>query len=938
LAFMISLFRRQRFQRWDTRWHSWVILALAILSFSLAVFWGQIPASSEVPQLPTTPLEQQVQRGNQLYQNRQYEAAVTVWQTLATALQHDPLNQAMAWSNLSLTYQQMGQWQKAEQAITQSLTILNGLSSSSSERDRLLAAALDIQGRLYLFKGQPQQALTVWQESQKLHQKLGNLANIIQNRINQAQALQFLGNQLLAQKILTQIQTQLEQTAEIDLKITGLRSLGNVWRQLGDLKVARETLLQAKQLAQVSKTPQVELEILLDLGNLAYADARRQASFAQVTAAGISAKEAHQYFQQVAQQATQPDLRLQALMNDIDLLTAESMLKLLPQEQPSPKAQRLAIALQHYAQLPEQIEALPVGDFSVQSRLRSVKLGINLMQQGASIPSRSLLLQAQTALKQAQQLQNDRAEAQALKTLGELYLKQQQWQDAQKITERALAITLQHLNSPDLLYELQWQLGQIATQLHPDQPERAIAYYQNAIKALDQVRLQLMPASPDTQFSFRDQVAPVYRQLVELLLQQPTPEHLKQSVEYIDALQIAELENFLRCPIPVQELLTQINDPTAATIYTIFLPKQVAIILQLPGQLGHQVSLVSQEKLKGNLAALRGALSKGENSLKVEALAKQQYIYRVSSTSRKELEKNLANLQEALSKEEDNPKVEALAKQIYNAILKPISKELEQSQVETLIIASDGLLRNIPFSVLHDGKDYLLNSKYTIVVAPKLKLFEPKPTPAKLNVLTGGVSEAQPILIDGEMREFVPIQGVEPELLGIQTSAIVKSGRPLLNAEFTVSNLEKQLQSQLFSAIHLKTHGSFSADPRETYILAYRRLIESSVFGELIELASRNKANPLELLVLSSCYSAKGDDRAVLGLAGIAARGARSVIASLWEARDEVNTKLMTAFYQELAKPNVTKAKALKQAQQLIYQEDARPFTWASYVLVGNWQ
>ena len=91
--------------------------------------------------------------------------------------------------------------------------------------------------------------------------------------------------------------------------------------------------------------------------------------------------------------------------------------------------------------------------------------------------------------------------------------------------------------------------------------------------------------------------------------------------------------------------------------------------------------------------------------------------------------------------------------------------------------------------------------------------------------------------------------------------------------------------------------------------------------------------------LLSSCSTAAGDNRAVLGLAGITVRaGARSTLSTLWEAQDDPNTELMIQFYRELKKDGMTRAKALRNAQlALINQGYRAPNRWATYVLVGNW-
>ncbi|MHC5828531.1 MAG: CHAT domain-containing protein, partial [Nostoc sp.] len=109
---------------------------------------------------------------------------------------------------------------------------------------------------------------------------------------------------------------------------------------------------------------------------------------------------------------------------------------------------------------------------------------------------------------------------------------------------------------------------------------------------------------------------------------------------------------------------------------------------------------------------------------------------------------------------------------------------------------------------------------------------------------------------------------------------------------------------------------------------------------QLLQARDRPGRSPLELLILSACETAAGDQRAVLGLAGMAVRsGARSTLGTLWAVQDESTVDLMNKFYLELSQPGVTKAEALRQAQLLLLRSSnyGHPYYWAPFVLVGNW-
>jgi CHAT domain-containing protein len=139
----------------------------------------------------------------------------------------------------------------------------------------------------------------------------------------------------------------------------------------------------------------------------------------------------------------------------------------------------------------------------------------------------------------------------------------------------------------------------------------------------------------------------------------------------------------------------------------------------------------------------------------------------------------------------------------------------------------------------------------------------------------------------------------------------------------------------------LATHGQFSSKAEETFILTWDDRINVNELSSLLETTDLRRSNPIELLVLSACETAKGDNRASLGIAGVAVRaGARSTLATLWLVNDEATAQIMVRFYQELSQTTVTKAEALRRAQELILQDPKyrqHPYYWAPYVLVGNW-
>lgn len=373
-------------------------------------------------------------------------------------------------------------------------------------------------------------------------------------------------------------------------------------------------------------------------------------------------------------------------------------------------------------------------------------------------------------------------------------------------------------------------------------------------------------------------------------------QNLKLAVKTLDALQLTELENFLGCDLSqVVTLSTTGTDPNAVKIYPIVLPRQLAIIIEPPNQ---------------------------------------PLVLKTIEVSQPTIEETLTSLRENLTLPGKTPAVLTAASQLYDWLIAPIESVIENNQqIETLVFVPDGLLRNVPMGVLYDGQQYLVEKDYAIAIAPQLDLFAPRRAPEPLKILRGGIGLPQ--IVRGQT--FPPIELIQAELDQIPNELTVS--KPLLNEAFTQSNIEEQLASETYSAIHWKTHGVFSSDPGETFLVAYQDGITANELSTLVRSASEQQSEPLELLVLSACETAQGDRRAVLGLAGIAVRaGTRSTLSTLWRADDGANTELMASFYQGL-ETGLTKAQSLQQAQKKLLSEIGypAPYYWAPYVLVGNW-
>ncbi|MEH2200002.1 CHAT domain-containing protein [Nostoc sp.] len=886
-------------------------ITIAVLATLLSIWGISVPAFSQFTQ--TQPNAQLlVEQGRKLYETGQLSEAVIILQQATDTfnLQKDELGKAMALSNLSLVFKQLGQWKKAEGAITQSLNLLKNSQLKTQNFAIILAQTLDIQGNLQLELGRTEQALDSWKQSANTYAQAGDEVGIIRSLINQSMAEQALGLYHQARTTLEELQPRLEQQPDSLVKAIALRSFGDVLQLVGDLEPSFKVLQQSRDIAKKLQSPSEISATLLSLGNTALALGNSQISqqnsisFENYTPLHCINRpvstESLKFYQQAAQfyeeavtTATSPLSQIQAQLNHLSIL-----LKLQQWSQAKKLSSEIQVKL---AKIPPSHTA-NYAQINFAQNLVCLKQATN-----ADIPSSKEIAQMlATSVQQARSMDDERSVAYGLGALGGLYLENQDISNAQKLTQEALMVA-QAIKAGDIGYLWQWQLGYIL-RIQGD-VTGAIANYTEAVNTLKYLRNDLITLNPDVQFSFRDNIEPVYRQLVDLLLQPSSTvssksisqKNLKQARGILETLQLAELENFFReaCLKAVPEQIDEVvdkTDGTAAVIYPIILADHLDIILKLPNQteLSH---------------------------------------YTINKKSR-DVESILEKLQKYLREPDRINDVNKLSQQVYSWLIQPLETELERMNIKTLVFVLDGDLRNIPMAVLYDREHqkYLIQ-KYAISLAPGLQLIEPKSLQkVEINGLIAGVSEQRKI----EGRSFAKLKNVEVELQQIQ-SAIPRNAE-LFNQAFTKINLQNQIKKIPYTVVHIATHGEFSSNPNKTFILTWEQLLKAKDFDNLIRLSGQRESSAIELLVLSACETAQGDKRATLGLAGIAVRaGARSTLATLWAVDDKSTAQFMSKFYQELENSKVTKAEAVRRAQIQLLTDYEIPYLWAPYILVGNW-
>ncbi|RCJ24007.1 hypothetical protein A6S26_20285 [Nostoc sp. ATCC 43529] len=754
------------------------------------------------------------------------------------------------------------------------------------------------------------QELAQWQQAT---QTISSSLNLIQNfqqttpqtKLIFAQALNTQGSLQLAQGKPEEALNTWQQATKIYTaagytqgRIGSLINQAQAQQALGLYLQARKTLAQVEQTLENQPDEQLKTTELRSLGNVlksvgAFADSRRvlqqslhlsqNASKSQSQLSATLLSLGNTAYAQGDTDAALAYYEQAATTgaNSITQIQAQiNQLQLLIATGQTKKAENLSLELQ------PKFTNLSPSRSTIYSRINLAK---SLVKLGTKENTASAKLLA-IAIQEAENLSDRQAQSYGLGYLGGLYEQTEQWSIAENLTQKALQIA-QAINAPHIAYQWQWQLGRILKA--QGEIKQATSAYEVAFTTLKSLRSDLVAINSDIQFSFREAVEPVYREYVQLLLNpEPSQEQLKQARQVIESLQLAELDNFFRSACLQGQIvpIEQIQQSAAAVIYPIILPDRLEVILSLPQQgLRHYATKISQP----------------------------------------EVEEVIDQLRENLEKPFTTPEGKLLSAKVYDWLIRPVEAELAQSQVKTLVFVLDGALRNVAIAALYDGNNYLVE-KYSIALTPGLELLGPRPLrQTKLKTLAGGLTEAR--------HGFSSLPNVSDELKTIESEV---PSEVLLNQTFTSSALRKQIDSVPFSVVHLATHGQFSSNADETFVLAWDKPIKLNELKDLLGSREQTTPEPIELLVLSACETAEGDKRAALGLAGIAIQaGARSTLASLWSLDDESSARLIGQFYKELATKQVTKAEALRQAQlSLLKDPDYRhPIHWAAYVLLGNW-
>ncbi|HEY2779281.1 MAG TPA: CHAT domain-containing protein [Steroidobacteraceae bacterium] len=337
-------------------------------------------------------------------------------------------------------------------------------------------------------------------------------------------------------------------------------------------------------------------------------------------------------------------------------------------------------------------------------------------------------------------------------------------------------------------------------------------------------------------------------------------------------------------------------------------------------------------------------------------------VARESKVKREELYAQIRGLRKALINPGQDPIPQAQG--LYQLLVAPIADDLRQAGAKTLMLDLDDMLRYLPFAALHDGKSYLIETLSIAMVTEAVRDKLGRAPKSDWSIWGLGTSKA------GPGYEALPYASVE--LNGITGQKGILAGKVLLDGAFTEKSLRDGLD-QGYPIIHVASHFQFTPGSMDDSFL----LLGDGHHLSLAQIKTKLDFNSVELLTLSACETAMGDDSTsnhgveVEGLGAIAQQaGAKAVLATLWPVADASTAALMRTLYQAHKVDHLDKADALRQAQLALLHGTvavadagnaarglaraatgrasgnftvnpsapfAHPFFWAPFILMGNW-
>ena len=906
----------------------------------------------------------------------------------------DTLSEAKALVGLGSLYDDMGDRQNALETYNKALPLLR---SSRNQNDE--AAALNDIGLVYAAIGEGQKALDYYNQALSLlgangensgqtGVTLGNIATLLSSLGEKQKALEYLNRALAIVRkagLRAQEGSTLNNLAALDVSI-------------GDMQGALDNYQEALALERETGNQRAEATTLSNLGYLSFQLGEKQ--------------KALDYFNQALplERSTGDKDQEATTLNNIGFAYVR-----MNQAEQGVNAYKQALDL-----------LVAVGNRSGESSTLN-NIG-NLFEAGGE--SEEAMANYEKALKIARDIGDRSEEATSLVNIGNVAYKLHQTDRALDSLNQAIAIAVE-LRNPLLQAEILDVLkGYWSAQ---DRPEVAVFFGKQEIDRIQEIRMNIRGLQEATRQSFLKSNEDVYREVADLLI---SLGRLPEAEQVLDLLKNEEYFEFIRrdgkdassltAPVTLTKSEADANaryGELSASVTAIGsewaelrakpsrTPEEDAHLAALSEKLkqaneqwsqfldGLYVELGKakqaqdivgqiQENTNGMQDVLRhldpGTIALytlvGEDKYRVIVVTPSVMQAREYPISAVDLRKKVLAFRQALDQPHSDPM--PLAQELYRILVGPVERDLEGANAKTLMWSLDDVLRYLPVSALHDGKDYLVAKYRNEIFTPaSLSHLTERPDVEAWRGLAMGVSQAY--------GNFPALPSVSSELNRVvrdphaDNKDGVMPGEVILNAAFTEDAMKKALADG-YPLVHIASHFAFQpGNETDSFLLLGGKNAE----GAHLTLAEIRKDPDLtftdtQLLTLSACDTAMGgatgDGREVDGLGILAQqKGAKAVVASLWEVNDASTGFLMQEFYRLwMTNAPMPKAEALREAQVALLRGEikpssvaegsdakpagggtkptaargiqpdeatpaasyAHPYYWAPFVLIGNWR
>lgn len=745
------------------------------------------------------------------------------------------------------------------------------------------------------------------------YSQINDWSKVGQIIIEQAQAYNSLGKPNYAM-MLSEIALQIARTyKDYDLESAALRIRGESHRIAGNYEKAISDFSFSIKVAQDTHNLAYQSTALNQLGITYINLARKNYKYAKVALNTEEYNEAQDF----QKQAWQFDLKaLETFQNSLNISRKykdkiDEIKLLIYSILPANRLGKSQLATAKLQLVLLLLERLPISDAKAFATINLSEVLQNLPSEqnlsfakcSANYSESQVIDLLNQAVSIAQDLPNYRALSFAFGHLGHIYECNHDYDQALKLTQQAQQAAQIKPNTQDSLHLWYWQAGRILKS--QNRPIEAIAAYEQAVSTLENISTQIVVTNPDLQPDPYDTLEGIYHELIALKLSLKDDEdessHLYSAITSLNDLKLAEIRNYFRkddiAIAPHQAKADLLSTKTiTAVFWSIVLEDRTAIVVYLPnGETKLEWINLDHQSFKDEINKFRLGLER-----------RSDIIYRRSQ-----------------------------AQKLYDLIIRPFAVDLESLQVKTLVFIPDDFLRSVPMAALHDGKKFLIQ-KYAIASTPSLSLTDPfKLKSEKFKALAVGLT--QDANVDG--RIYKALSNIKQEIK--QVLMLIPGSKQLLDQNFTRDRLQTELHRSVYPIVHIATHAEFGIAPEDTFlIIGNNEKLTIRDLYRILQDVSQGMST-IDLLLLTACETARGNNYTNLGLASMAvSAGVRSTFASLWSIDDAATEILVTKFYQNWHHYGLSKAEALQKAQQdliALGKKYAHPYYWGAFILLGNW-